>query len=142
MKVNMKSIIDIAMLTQIAKVCDSMFMGFVYKAAILLSFFSFLRISNLFPHTMSTFNPLKQLAQCDVFFAPPGAHILLKWSKTMQMKNSVTLIKIPFLGSSFICPVTALKKLSHSLLTAQTNHFFQVKFNHQWVSLSDTRLRK
>ena len=48
-RVSLKTIIDIPMLTQIMQVCDSMYMGFVYKAAIVLSFFSFLRISFLFP---------------------------------------------------------------------------------------------
>ena len=67
-KFNLKAIIDIPMLTNIAKVTDSMYMGFVYKAAILLSFFSFLRISNLVPHSMATFHPLKQLAMGDLFF--------------------------------------------------------------------------
>ena len=142
MSVNIKSIIDIPMLTQIAKICDSMFMGFVYKASILLSFFSFLRISNLVPHTMSTFDQLKQLAQGDVFFAPPGAHILLKWSKTMQMKNSVRLIKIPALGASPICPVRALTKLLSLSPNGSNKPLFQVKFNHDWVPLSDSRLRK
>ena len=37
-KVSLKPIIDIPLLTDMAVVCDSMFMGFVYKAAILLSF--------------------------------------------------------------------------------------------------------
>ena len=44
-KVNLKAIIDISMLTWMVQVCDSMYMSFVYKATILLSFFSFLRIS-------------------------------------------------------------------------------------------------
>ena len=119
-----------------------MFMGFVYKTAILLSFFSFIRISKLVPHSMSNFNPLKQLAQGDIFFAPPGAHILLKWSKTMQMNNSVRLIKIPSLGSSSICPVKALKNLRSLTPKGSNKPLFQVKFRDHWVPLSDTRLRK
>ena len=68
LKFTIKAIIDITMLTQMVTMCDSMFMGFVYKAAILLSFFSFIRICNLVPHSIANFNPLKQLAQDDVFF--------------------------------------------------------------------------
>ena len=119
-----------------------MYMGFVYKAAILLSFFSFLRISNLVPHSMSNFHPLKQLARGDVFFAHPGAHMLLKWSKTMQMNNSLRILKIPNLGSSPICPVTALKTLLASSPSGSNKPLFQVKYRHTWVPLSDTRLRK
>ena len=58
-RVKLKAFIDIALLKKIVTVCDSMFMGFVYKTAILLSFFSFIRILNLVPHSMSNFNPLK-----------------------------------------------------------------------------------
>ena len=142
LKVSIKPIIDIPLLTEMAAVCDSMFMGFVCKAAILLSFFSFLRISNLVPHSMSTFTPLRQLAQGDIFFTPPGAQVLLKWSKAIQMNNSVRLIKIPYLGSSPICPVKALKKLRSLTPSGSNKLLFQVKFGDQWVPLSDTRLRK
>ena len=89
---------------------------------------------------MTTFQPLKQLAQGGVFF-PPGAQILLKWSKTLQMNNSVRLIKVSYLASAPICPVSALKTLS---LTPKgpNKPLFQVKYREQWVPLSDTRLRK
>ena len=142
LKVTLKSIIDIPILSQISQMCDSMYMGFVCKAAILLSFFSFLRISNLVPHSIAKFDPLKQLARGDIFFAPPGAHILLKWSKTLQMNNSVRLLKIPHLGSSPICPVTALRTLLSLTPSGPNKPLFQVKLRQQWVPLSDTRLRK
>ena len=71
LKVCLKTIIDIPLLTEMTQVCDSMYMGFVYKAAILLSFFSFLRISNLVPHSIAAFQPLKHLARGDIFFLPP-----------------------------------------------------------------------
>ena len=130
LKIRLKSIIDIPMLTQMVQVCDSMYMGCVFKAAILLSFFSFLRLSNLVPHSMSTFQPLKHLARGDIFFAPPGAHVLLKWSKTLQMNNSVRLLKIPKLGSALICPVTALKNLLTFTPEGKNKPLFQIKFRH------------
>ena len=142
LRLNLKAIIDIPLLTNIVQVTDSMYMGLVYKAAILLSFFSFLRISNLVPHSTSSFQPLKQLARGDVFFASPGAHILLKWSKTMQMNNSVRILKIPSLGSSSICPVKALKTLLAATPAGSNKPLFQIKFRQHWVPLSDTRLRK
>ena len=50
----LKSIIDTPTLTLIVKQCNLMFMGTVYKAACLLSFFSFsLIISNLVRHTIN-----------------------------------------------------------------------------------------
>ena len=38
-------------------------MGYVFKASFLLSFFTFLKISNLVPHTISSYDPLKQLSR-------------------------------------------------------------------------------
>ena len=133
LRIKFKAIIDIPMLIKIAQIADSMYMGFMYKAAILLSFFSFLRISNLVPHSMVTFHPLKQLARGDVFFAPLGAHILLKWSKTMQMNNSLRILKIPNLGSSPIYPVKALK-------TSVLNKPFLVGPGMQWFQRAGTRV--
>ena len=45
---------------------------------ILLAYVAFLRISNLVPHTIASYEPLRQLARADIFFAHPGAHVLLK----------------------------------------------------------------
>ena len=110
-KVALKSIIDPEPLTQILKQCDFMFMGTVYKAAYLLSFYSFLRISNLVPHNINSYNPLHQLAWADIIFAPSGALVLIKWSKTLQHKNKVRILKIPPLGTSPLYPVRAVKNL-------------------------------
>ena len=108
---NIKTIIDIAMLTRIVNHCERMYLGMTYKAAFLPSFFSFLRISNLVPHSINSFDPLKQLARGDIIFAPPGAHIVVKWSKTLQFRDKIKILKIPLLKNSCLCPVSALKYL-------------------------------
>ena len=97
---HIKTIIDVEMLLQLVVQCDRMYMGKIFKAAFLTSFFSFLRISNLVPHSISTFDYMKQLARADVIFAPPGAHLIIKWSKTLQFRKKVKVLKIPSLGSS------------------------------------------
>ena len=86
-RISLKSVIDIPLLTQITLRCNNMYMGLVYNAAFLLSYFSFLRISNLVPHSMATFNPLEQLTREDIIFGPPGAHIVIKWPKPSQLKT-------------------------------------------------------
>ena len=88
-KVSIKSIIDPSTLKSIIKECDHMFLGPVYKAAYLLSFFSFLRISNLVPRSIHKYDPLHQLARADVIFSPLGAHLIIKWSKTLQSNNHI-----------------------------------------------------
>ena len=105
-------------------------------------FFSFLRISNLVPHTVATFCPLEQLTRGDIFFAPPGVHMLIKWSKTMQMRDSVKLIKLPSLQGSSFCPVQALKNLFLLSPVNQDTPLFQVKNDKaQRIPLTDTKAR-
>ena len=88
-----KAIINVEMLLQLVLQCHRMYMSTISKAAFLTSFFSFLRISNLAPHSISTFDHMKQLARADVIFAPPGAHLIVKWSKTLQFRDKMKVIK-------------------------------------------------
>ena len=140
--VKLKAIIEPPLLIKIIQECDHLYMGYVFKAAILLAYFAFFRISNLVPHTIASYDTLKQLARADIFFAHPGTHISLKWSKTMQMNNSVRVIKIPHLGVSPLCPISALKKLLANTPNQPNNPLFQIKYYQKWVPLTDTRLRK
>ena len=142
LRVSFKSIIDIPLLHEIVTACNSMYMGQIYKDCFLTSFFTFLRISNLVPHSLSSFNPLEQLARADIFFGPPGAHILVKWTKTLQSRNAVKILKIPSLGRSPLCPVTALKVILAITPGSTNSPLFQVKKNGKWYPLTDSRLRK
>ena len=106
-----KKIIDVNLLKNIVDICDTMWMGQIFKAVYLVAFFSFLHISNLVPHKIAAFSPLEQLTRGDVFFAPPGLHILVKWSKTMQTRDTIKILKLPSLQASPLCPATAVKNL-------------------------------
>ena len=141
--VKIKKIIDIPLLQKITFLCDTTWMGQIYKATYLVAFFSFLRISNLVPHSIPAFSPLEQLTRGDIFFAPPGAHLLVKWSKTMQTRDSVKIIKIPQLGAAPICPVQVLKKLLLLTPGGPNDPLFQVKDDrNRWVPLTDTKVRR
>ena len=142
MRLTFKSIIDIPTLRNITEQCNRVHMGFIFKAAILLSYFAFLRISNLVPHSIATYNPLKQLARGDIFFFPPGAHIMLKWSKTLQMSNSLRILKIPSLSPSPLCPVAALKLMLKNTPASSNAPLLQILNHGNWVPLTDSRLRK
>ena len=50
------------------------------------------------------FSPMEQMARSDVFFATLGIHLFIKWSKTMQTRHTITMLKIPALGNSPLCP--------------------------------------
>ena len=71
-------------------------------------FFSFLRLSNILPHSVDKFDVSRHLCRTDVIFSDNMAVISVKWSKTMQDRRQVTTVTIPALGSSFLCPVNAL----------------------------------
>ena len=141
--VKIKKIIDVNLLNKIVDICDTMWMGQIFKALYLIAFFSFLRISNLVPHKISAFSPLEQLTRGDVFFAPPGLHIIVKWSKTMQTRDSIKILKLPSLNASPLCPVRALKNLLLLTPGHQDSPLFQIKNDKaQWLPLTDTKARR
>ena len=105
LQVKLKKVIDVPILKQIVQQCNYTYMGKVPKALYLLSFYSFLRLSNLVPQSGQQFSALKHLARGNAIFHPTKVVILLKWSKTMQSNNDIKLITIPRIPHSSICPV-------------------------------------
>ena len=100
LKIKIKKIIDIDILKNVVPICDSMWMGQIYKALYLVAFFSFLQISNLVSYKIASFSPLEQLTRGDVFFASLGLHIFVKWSKTMETRDSVKMFRLLLLSHS------------------------------------------
>ena len=141
-KVQLKKIIDINTLQLMVRTCDSTYMGQVFKAIYTLAFFSFLRLSNLVPHSARAFSPLYHLSRGDIIFAKPGMHVLIKWSKTIQARNTVKILKIPILGANPICPVTAVKNLLAITPGTKNDPLFQYKTLNSWAPLTDTQLRR
>ena len=109
-----KAIITIPTLLTLVQACDNIAFGQVYKAAFLLAFFAFLRLSNIAPVTPKSFDPTRHFLRCDVIFGPPGAHVILKWAKAMQSSSKHQVIQIPLIRNSPLCPVSALKVLLQS----------------------------
>ena len=69
-------------------------------------------------------------------------YFFIKWSKTIQTRNVVKILKIPQLGSNPICPVKATKKLM-AITPGSNNHpLFQFKSSKGWVPLTDTQVRR
>ena len=75
--------LDITLLERILIACDHFKHPVVFKALYSLTFFSFLKLSNLLPHSLSSYDHTRQMSPGDVFFIEQGAVLLLKWSKTM-----------------------------------------------------------
>ena len=77
-----KLVTDHILLLQIVTVSAHLQYPLVYKSLYLLAFFSFLRLSNILPHTIKKFDKSRHLCVGDVVFAFQRAVIVVKWSKT------------------------------------------------------------
>ena len=71
-------------------------------------------MSNMAPHSRFKFDSNRHFLRQDVIFADPGAHILLKWTKTLQDRSAHHFVQIPSLANHIICPVRALQQLLQS----------------------------
>ena len=69
--------------------------GVVYRTGFLTGFFPFFRLSNLAPHSLSSFDPSRHLTGHDVFFTKKFVKLLIKWSKTIQSRDTVQCITLP-----------------------------------------------
>ena len=93
----------------------------VFKCAVLLAFFGFLRMSNLTSRSQQAFDPAKHTCRGDVFRSPPGLVILLKWSKTNQYGQNTELIPIPRSQDPVMCPVLAFDHMESEIPTLYSN---------------------
>ena len=79
--VKLKAIIEPPLLITIIQKCEYLYMGYVFKAAILLAYFAFFRISNLVPHTIASYDTLKHLARADIFFCKSWSPYIVEMVK-------------------------------------------------------------
>ena len=63
----------------------------------------------------------------DVIWGPPGAHILITCSKTMQKSGAIHVVQLPLLKDSILCPVLALKAMIEILGQGKEDPLFMVK---------------
>ena len=87
-----RGIFDIRTLYHISKACDSLSDPHLFTAIFLVAFYAFLRLSNIAPQSNRQFSHSKHFLRKDIVFAPPGAHLLIKWTKTLQDNNSSHLV--------------------------------------------------
>ena len=121
-----KANFTIETLTRLVHACDQLTHGKVYKAAYLLAFFAFLRLSNVAPASAAAFDVTRHFIRSDIIFGSPGAHIVLKWAKAMQSAQSHQIVQIPALPNSPICPTAALKDLLHYIPASKTSPLFLI----------------
>ena len=141
LRVTLRQVFTTDMLLDLCKACDSTPNGKIFKAAYLLGFFAFLRLANLVPHARKDFSIIKHLCRGDIIFKENRAIVMIKWSKTLQSKNTIRLISVPRLGS-VICPVAALKKLLKISPGDNNTPLFQILVGRAWFPLTDSAVRK
>ena len=135
-------VIDTDLLLCILSVSDTLEFPIIYRALYLLSFFSFLRLSNILPHTIKGFDPTRQLCKGDLIFSQDSIVIIIKWSKTIQNRRDTVTISVPSLGDSPLCPHRALKAMLLQLPGSSNDPLFQIPRNGGFVPLTDSVARK
>ena len=106
-------------------------------------FFPFLRISNILPHTIASFDLSRHLARRDVIFGPQQATIIIKWSKTLQDRRNIKTIYISVLGASPLCPVANLKAMFNTFPADRNQPLFLIpRANGKLVPLTNSVARK
>ena len=105
------NVITIPILIQISQSCEALDSGGVYRTAILLGFFAFVRLSNLAPHALGLFDETRDLTGEDVMFTKDHAKVIIKWSKTIQTRDRIQCVTLPKLRNKIICPHRALRAL-------------------------------
>ena len=135
-----RRVFDIQTLYHISLSCDILSDPPLFRAIFLTAFFGFLRMSNIAPHSSSKFDPCIHFLRQDLIFAPPGAHLLIKWTKTLQNYKSHHWIQLPSLSNHFLCPVRALKVLLNSRPLPPTTPLFANKFQ-PYNQVIDTHIR-
>ena len=98
--------------------------GLIMRTAILFSFFAFLRLSNLAPHSGTAFNPKRNICRGDILQQDPGLVIMLKWTKTCQDFKSINLIPLPKITGHCMCPVQAYLDMIYVYRVKNSNEPF------------------
>ena len=117
----LKGLFDVSTLVVICKECDLQPFGHVYKIMFILAFLALFRLSNFVPTLSKDFDITKHLCKGDFLCDDSGATVLVKWSKTLQSFRQWTLIRVPLLAPSPLCPIRAFKAIT-SLISASPNH--------------------
>ena len=119
-----RGVFDVPTLYLISQQCDNLPDPILFRAIFLTAFYGFLRMSNIAPHSLRQFDPNKHFLRQNLIFTPPGAHLILKWCKTMQDNKSRHVIQIPQVANYWLCPVRALKALLASRPLQATDPLF------------------
>ena len=135
-----RDIFNIRTLCNISISCDLLSDPLLYRAIFLMSFYGFLRMSYIAPHSAKKFDQNRHFLRKYIIFAPPGVHILIKWTKTVQDNKAHHWVQLPQIKKPFLCPVKALKALLESRLLPTSAPLFANNFQ-PYGQVTDTHIR-
>ena len=124
-----QKIITTQMLQQIVAISKTMDNPLLFKTLYWFTFFSFLRLSNILPHSVQKFDPTRHLTRGDIIFSEKFCTVIVKWSKTLQHSNQMATITIPSLGDSPLCPMKALINCSRTCQLTKIHLCFALQRN-------------
>ena len=132
--------IGVDTLFSIVFLCHSLPHPQISKPLYFLCYFSFLRLSNVLPDTISSCDPTRQLSRG--VFIEEGAVLLIKWSMTMQDRKQSVTIPLPNLGDSDLCPIKAIDRMIQLFPAPSNDPLFLIPGTSCLVPLTDSVARK
>ena len=118
-----KHVFSLRKIREISHLCEVFPFPLTYRAAFLVAFYSFFRISNITRSFATNFDPARQLMRQDIKFDYPCLHIRLKWAKNLQAPERVHWVKLPAVPDRFMCPVQTLQALFQVISAHLTSLF-------------------
>ncbi|XP_019624427.1 PREDICTED: uncharacterized protein LOC109470089 [Branchiostoma belcheri] len=97
-------------------------------AAIVFSFFTFFRRSNVVLDSKTQFDPKKHLKRRDILVSPAGLLIYVTWTKTLQSRERVLSVPLLPIPGSPICPVAAYTHMCDLIPTEPDQPAFVVPY--------------
>ena len=121
-----RNIMDLQTFRRLISLCDTITMGFVYKAVFLLGYLGFLGLSNIARHSAASFDATRHLTPGHVQFTSQFVKITLTWSKTMQDRGKLHVLSLPRIPASHLCPYKAIKKVLRYFPHVPKIHYFKL----------------
>jgi hypothetical protein len=109
--VSAKPVFDPSQFSALISQCVRLPLYIFYTNAFLLGVMGLLRISNVTPTSMATFDPFRHLRHCDVSVVQGVLIIHLRWTNTLQRHRQSLRIKLFPISGSHLCPVRAFLSL-------------------------------
>ena len=99
-------------------------------------------MSNVAPHSRSQFDPSTHVLHHALIFGHPVAHLVIKWTKTLQDNKSHHVVQLPEIDNLYLCPVKAFKALLSTRQLPRTTPLFATNTPPPFHQIIDTQVRQ